>query len=116
MPRKALQDSIETQIARRVQRSERGTVFTPATFAAMGSREAIDKSLQRLVDQGKIRRLSRGWYDKPRTNALLGPLWPSVDAVVKALVGTDKPKVDSGKYVDIGFISSLNMMPWDVIQ
>jgi hypothetical protein len=76
-----------------VNRSERGTVFTPSTFAALGSRAAIDKSLQRLVAQGELRRLSRGWYDKPRTDDLLGPLWPTVDSVIKALVGKEKLRI-----------------------
>ena len=50
MPRAASPRSIDTQIARRVLlRSARGTVFTPATFTALGSRAAIDKALQRLV-------------------------------------------------------------------
>lgn len=93
MPRKPSQHSFETRIGRHVRRSERGTVFTPATFAAMGSRDAIDKALQRLVAQGKLRRLSRGWYDKPRTDELLGRLWPSVERVVKALVGRERLRV-----------------------
>jgi hypothetical protein len=93
MPRAASPHSIDTQIARRVQRSARGTVFTPATFTALGSRAAIDKALQRQVAQGALRRLSRGLYDKPRQDELLGTLWPSVDAVVKALVGKDKLRV-----------------------
>jgi hypothetical protein len=93
MPRKALKHSIETHISQRVKRSAHGTVFTPSTFAALGSRAAIDKSLQRLVAQGTLRRLARGWYDKPRTDPLLGTLWPSVDAVIKALVGKDKLRV-----------------------
>ena len=48
------------------------------------------KVLQRLVARGALRRLSRGLYDKPRHDELLGLLWPSVDAVVQALTGTDK--------------------------
>ena len=99
MPRAASPNSIDTQISKRVQRSARGTVFTPATFTAQGSRAAIDKALQRLVAQGTLRRLSRGLYDKPRQDELLGTLWPSVDAVVKALVGKDKLRVQpSGVY------------------
>jgi len=90
MPRAPSLNSIDTQIARRVQRSARGTVFTPDTFAALGSRAAIDKALQRLVARGELRRLSRGLYDKPRQDELLGTLWPSVDAVVKAVAGKDK--------------------------
>lgn len=62
-------------------------------FAALGSRAAIDKALQRQVAQGALRRLARGLYDKPRQDELLGTLWPSVDSVVKALMGKDKLRV-----------------------
>ena len=90
MPRSASPNSIDAQIARRVQRSVRGAVFTPDTFAAVGSRAAIDKALQRMVARGDLRRLSRGLYDKPRHDDLLGTLWPSVDTIVKAIAGKDK--------------------------
>lgn len=90
MPRSASPNSIDTQIARRVQRSVRGAVFTPDTFAVVGSRAAIDKALQRMVARGDLRRLSRGLYDKPRHDDLLGTLWPSVGTIVKAIAGKDK--------------------------
>jgi len=55
--------------------------------------------LQRLVSRGVLRRLSRGLYDKPRQDAILGTLWPSVDAVVKAVAGKHKLRVQpSGAY------------------
>ncbi len=90
MPRTASPDSVETQLARRIQRSAPGTVFTPDTFAALGSRAAVDKALQRLVARGLVRRLSRGLYDKPRQDELFGTLWPSVEAVIKAVAGTHR--------------------------
>lgn len=90
MPRAASAHSIDTLLARRVQRATRGTVFTPASFASLGSRAAIDKALQRQVMAGHLRRLSRGLYDKPRQHELFGTLWPSVDAVVRALTGKDR--------------------------
>jgi hypothetical protein len=80
----------EANIALRVRRSKPGAVFTPALFSSAGSRAAIDKALQRLVARGELRRLSRGLYDKPRQDELLGTLWPSVDAIVAALTGKDK--------------------------
>lgn len=80
----------EADITRRVRRSKPGTVFTPALFASSGSRAAIDKALQRLVARGELRRLSRGLYDKPRQDELLGTLWPSVEAIVAALTGKDR--------------------------
>lgn len=77
--------TVDASIARRVQRSPRGTVFTPADFASLGSQSAIKKALQRLAAKGKLRHLARGLYDKPREDSLIGPLWPTSDAVLKAL-------------------------------
>ncbi len=86
-------------MARRVRRSKPGTVFTPTLFAGLGRRAAIDKALQRLVARGELRRLSRGLYDKPRQDALLGKFWPSVDAVVAALTGKDRLRLQpTGAY------------------
>jgi hypothetical protein len=91
--------SIEADIAHRVRRARPGTVFTPALFGGAGSRAAIDKALQRLAARGDLRRLSRGLYDKPRQDPLLGTLWPSVDAVVAALTGKDKLRLQpTGAY------------------
>jgi Family of unknown function (DUF6088) len=98
-PRSNAEPGIEADIACRVRRSKQGTVFTPALFANTGSRAAIDKALQRLVARGELRRLSRGLYDKPRHDALLGTLWPSVDAIVAALTGKDKLRLQpTGAY------------------
>lgn len=84
-----VESSIERSIALQVRKAKRGTVFTPAFFAEMGSRAAVDKALQRLVARGELRRLSRGLYDKPREDSLLGRLWPTVEAVVAALNAKD---------------------------
>lgn len=93
MPRAPSPNSIDTRIGRRVQRSVRGSVFTPASFTGQGSRGAIDKALQRLVTQGELRRLSRGLYDKPIKDELLGYLWPPVNAIAKAVAGKDKLRI-----------------------
>ena len=90
MPRAASENSIDTKISRHVKRCALGTVFLPDTFAAFGCRGAVDKALQRLVADGVLRRLSRGVYDKPRHDDLLGTLWPSVETIVKAIAGKDK--------------------------
>ena len=90
MPRAPSPDSIDSRISRRIGRSARGSVFTPASFTGQGSRAAIDKALQRLVAKGALRRLSRGLYDKPGQDELLGDLWPQVGTVVKAIAGKNK--------------------------
>lgn len=116
MPRAPSQNSIDTQIARRVRGSARGTVFTPATFAQVGSREAIDKALQRLVAKGALRRLSRGLYDKPKHDELLGTLWPSVDAVVKAVVGKDKLRVQPAGVYAANLLGLSEQVPAKVVM
>lgn len=98
-PRRRVPSSIDAGIARRVQRAAPGTVFTPALFARVGSRAAVDKALQRLAERGALRRLARGLYDKPREDPLLGILWPSVEEVVKALSGKDRLRLQpTGAY------------------
>lgn len=97
--RRRVPSSIDAAVARRVQRAAPGSVFTPALFAQAGSRSAVDKALQRLVERGALRRLARGLYDKPRVDPLLGTLWPSVEEVVKALIGKDRLRVQpTGAY------------------
>ena len=97
--RRRVPSSIDAAVARRVQRAALGMVFTPALFAKAGSRSAVDKALQRLVERGVLRRLARGLFDKPRVDPLLGSLWPSVDEVVKALSGKDRLRLQpTGAY------------------
>ena len=98
-PRRRVDSSIDAAISRKVRRAKPGTVFTSALFAGLGGRAAVDKALQRLVARDLLRRLSRGLYDKPRQDPLLGTLWPTVDAVVAALTGKDRLRLQpSGAY------------------
>ena len=69
-----------------IQRTGRGWVFSQRDFARLGSRDAIDKALQRLVQRGTIRRTIRGVYDYPRFSTLLDlELSPDTDQVAQAL-------------------------------
>jgi hypothetical protein len=115
MPRARSLHSIDTRIAQRVQRSAGGTVFTPASFTALGSRAAIDKALQRLAVEGGLRRLSRGLYDKPRHDELLGTLWPSVDTVVRALVGKHKLRVQPAGVYAANLLGLSEQVPAKVV-
>jgi len=85
MPHFPSPKSIDFHVGRRIARSPKGSVFSAATFASLGSRAAIDHALGRLAKDGKIRRLSRGLYDKPRCDPLIGTLWPKPAAVIKAV-------------------------------
>jgi Family of unknown function (DUF6088) len=115
MPRGDSPHSIDTKISRRVQVSAPGTVFTPATFTAQGTRGAIDKALQRLVSQGTLRRLSRGLYDKPRQDPALGMLWPSVDAVIQAVAGKHKLRVQPAGVYAANLLGLSEQVPAKVV-
>jgi hypothetical protein len=68
-------------------------VWTPGDFAALGSRAAVDKALQRLAAAGDLRRIDRGLYDRPRKNELTGrPTVPDYRAVIRAVTRRDQAR------------------------
>lgn len=115
MPRSVSPDSVESRVAQQVHRSARGTVFTPDSFATLGSRSAIDKALQRMAARGELRRLSRGLYDKPRKDEMLGTLWPSVDAIVKAVAGKDRIRTQPAGVYAANLLGMSEQVPAQVL-
>jgi hypothetical protein len=99
MPRSPSPKSIDFHVSRRITRSPRGSVFSAATFASLGSRDAIDHALSRLAKEGKIRRLSRGLYDKPRQDPDFGPLWPTPQSLIDAIQKQHRIRIQpTGQY------------------
>jgi hypothetical protein len=78
--------TIQDDILDRIRGHDRGKVFTPKDFLDLGSRDAADQSLSRLVRSGEIQRLGRGIYHYPRVNERLGiPIGPDPDEIAEAL-------------------------------
>ncbi|SIO72460.1 Transcriptional regulator, AbiEi antitoxin, Type IV TA system [Burkholderia sp. GAS332] len=66
-------------------------VWVPTDFAHLGSRDVIDKTLQRLVTSGNLRRIDRGLYDLPAVNRLTRrSTVPDYRAVIDALARRDQ--------------------------
>jgi hypothetical protein len=86
-------DSIDARIRSRIEEQGRGAVFVPSDFLDLGSRAAIDLVLHRLERAGKVRRLARGVYDYPQEHPMLGPLFPSVEQIARALAGRDRTRL-----------------------
>ncbi|MDO9228347.1 MAG: DUF6088 family protein [Syntrophales bacterium] len=82
--------SIDSKIISRIYGRGKGCVVTPGDFLDLGSRQAVDLALHRLLKKATLRRLARGLYDYPRIDPDLGPLSPTTDAIVKALKGRDR--------------------------
>lgn len=85
--------SIDSQVLATILKRGPGTVFVPADFLDLGSREAIDVVLHRLARKGAIRRLARGLYDLPKEHPVLGPLSPSAETVAQALARRDRTRL-----------------------
>lgn len=69
-------------------------VCSPRDFRGLGSRDAVDRALSRLVKAGKLRRIGRGLYDTPRFSTVLGrPAPADIDAAVSALARRDGVRV-----------------------
>lgn len=61
---------LKTAILQRIDARAPKTVWMPGDFLDLGSRDAVDKTLQRLVTADMLRRIDRGLYDKPGRNSL----------------------------------------------
>src|SRR5712671_4839137 len=97
--RKKQAQSIDSRVLATIHGRGRGSVFVPADFLNLGSREAIDLALHRLARKGTIRRLARGVYDFPKQHPVLGPLSPSADTIAEALAGRDRTRLQpAGAY------------------
>ncbi|MCY4153675.1 MAG: DUF6088 family protein [Aestuariivita sp.] len=82
--------TLPSQILDRIA-AEPARVWTPGDFADTGSRDAVDKALQRLSKSGELRRIKRGLYGKPRLNKLTRkPSTPDYRAVIEAVARRDK--------------------------
>lgn len=67
----------------------RGWVFTPVDFLDLGSRKAVGLALMRHTAAGTLRKLARGLYDYPRTDARFGTIAASTDDIANAIKGRD---------------------------
>jgi len=73
-------------IAFTIDRLPKGYVFTYADFTTgVNRKEAVIKALNRMVESGKIAKLSKGKYYKPE-NSAFGNLQPNQSQVVKDLL------------------------------
>ena len=82
---------IANKILKRIQGHGRGQwVCSARDFLDIGNRAAIDKALSRLVQEGHLRRISRGLYELPRISRILNkPAPANLDAAIAAITRRD---------------------------
>ena len=87
--------SIENKILSAINRKKHGVILFASDFADLGERKAINKAFERIALSGKIIRLARGIYCKPKvdTEFGFGIVYPSVDDVAKAIAQRDMCRI-----------------------
>lgn len=81
---------ISKRIADRIMRQKAGWVFTPTDFLDLGSPHTVGMTLTRLMRAGRIRRIARGLYERPKTHPRLGVLTATPDAIARAIARRDR--------------------------
>jgi hypothetical protein len=92
-------ESIETRIIRKIKRADRGRLFFVDTFAKFGNVKAVNKALERLVQQEKLCRIAHGIYVLPAESEYTGKVFPDTDTIAVAIAKRDKARiVPTGSY------------------
>ena len=101
------------KIMKRVSAHDNGKwVCTPKDFLDLGSREAVDQALYRLVKAGQLRRVGHGLYDKPRVSEVLKrPAPVNLDAAIAALARRDGVRIMPDGLVAANQLGLTNAVP-----
>ena len=76
--------STSQAIGERIASQPAGEPFTPALFAGLGSRAAIDQALMRLVKAGSVERIGHGLYIVPKAGRFGIKAMPAPEQVAEA--------------------------------
>lgn len=91
--------TIENKINNKIKKAGRGSLYFTNDFIAYGNSKAVSKALERLVDKGELKRVSRGVYTRPKTSKLIGEVMPSKEEIAKAIARRDKARIiPTGSY------------------
>lgn len=91
--------SISSNIEKKITRQRSGTIIFPEDFRGEGTATAIKMALSRMAADGKVRRLTRGIYYKPKFHPKFGELLPAPEQVAENIARREKIQIrPSGIY------------------
>jgi len=67
-----------------------GEIIIPDDFRELNSESGVRTALMRLVKAGKLDRLAQGIYYSPKTDPVVGKVYPSMDAIAGKVAERDK--------------------------
>ncbi|RAV28908.1 DUF6088 family protein [Sinomicrobium soli] len=80
---------IETKILK----SSRGSLFFADNFSTYASPDNIRQVLSRLEKEGLLVRLAHGIYLKPKTDEILGVIYPDTEEIARQIAKRDKARI-----------------------
>ncbi|OWJ93174.1 hypothetical protein B6S59_17205 [Pseudomonas sp. A46] len=86
--------STSQAIRERIAAQPAGEPFTPALFAGLGSRAAIDQTLMRLTKVGQIERLGHGLYSVPKAGRFGIKAMPAPEKVAQVLAASEGATIE----------------------
>lgn len=86
-------ESVAGKIENTISKSNTGTIFFAEDFVEFGSSDNIRQILFRLEQEGRIERIAHGIYLKPKTDKLIGTLYPTVEEIAKEIARRDKARI-----------------------
>jgi hypothetical protein len=91
--------TITKQVEARINQLPEGSLIFIDDFLDVFDYENARKALQRVYSSGKIMRLGRGMYYKPKKSELLGIIKPSSEQIAEAIAKRDKARIiPTGSY------------------
>jgi hypothetical protein len=86
MNRRTPSQSLDEAILKSVRATKSASTFSAKDFSKFGSSDAIRKALERLSKRNILRRVRRGFYDRPRPHPLLGQTAPDLMDLVRRMM------------------------------
>lgn len=83
-------NSRQSQLDELISRREPGELLFPNDFFDIGSPESIHMGLSRLTKEKRLLRLGKGIYLKPKTDPLLGEVYPSFEEIARKIAEKEK--------------------------
>ena len=86
-------EDVSNYIERSLSKKKAGEILFISDFRGIGAETAIRKTLSRLTQRGRLRRLAQGIYYIPKTDPELGELLPSAEQVAQKVADKEKVRI-----------------------
>ena len=95
---------LNKSILKSIRASASALTFSAKDFLHLGRSVAIRKALERLTKHGDLRRIRRGFYDRPKSHPLLGQTAPDPMDLVRGIMK------DSGAHWQVSGAYAANLL------